>query len=105
MNNIGQMMKQAQKLQEKMQQAQKEIEDHVEEGAAGGGMVTVLIDGKHAIKKLKIDPKLVDPKDTEMLEDLITAAFNDAKQKMDAYSAEKMSSISGGLPGGMKLPF
>ena len=105
MNNIGQMMKQAQKLQEKMQKAQQEIEAHTEEGQSGGGMVTVLMNGKNEIQKLHIDPSLVDPNDTEVLEDLITAAFNDAKQKMDAYSAEQMSSISGGLPGGMKLPF
>lgn len=103
--NINKMLKQAQELQEKMEKIQKEIADHTEEGSAGGGMVKVTVNGKSEIKKLKIDPQLIDPNDTEMLEDLITAAFNDAKKKIDAYSSEQMSSVAGGLPGGLKLPF
>lgn len=105
MNNLGQIMKQAQKMQEKMQKIQQEIEVHEEEGSAGGGMVKICLNGKNEVKSLKIDPSLIDSKDTEMLEDLITAAFNDAKKKMDSYSSEKMGALSAGLPGGLKLPF
>ncbi len=107
MKNINQMMKQAQQLQEKMAEMQERM-NHVEmEGASGGGMVKVKVNGKGEMKGIAIDPALVDPKEVEVLEDLIIAAFNDAKAKVEAHTAEEMGRITGGLnlPGGMKLPF
>jgi DNA-binding YbaB/EbfC family protein len=76
-------------------------------GSAGGGMVSVTVNGKGEARQVKIDPSLVDPEETEVLEDLIVAAFNDAKAKVEAHVAEEMSKLTGGLnlPGGMKLPF
>ena len=107
MKNINQMMKQAQQLQEKMAEMQERM-NHVEmEGASGGGMVKVKVNGKGEMKGITIDPALVDPKEVEVLEDLIIAAFNDAKAKVEAHTAAEMGKITGGLnlPGGMKLPF
>ena len=105
--NVQKMMKQAQKMQEQLQKAQEEAENRASEGTAGGGMVTVTINGKGKLLKLNVDPSIVDPDDKEMMEDLIIAAFNDAKQKADDAMADAMSSIAGGmqLPPGMKLPF
>ena len=76
-------------------------------GARGGGMVQVTLNGKGEMKKLKIDKSLIDPNETEVLEDLILAAFNDAKARVEAHVAEEMSKLTGGLklPPGMKLPF
>jgi hypothetical protein len=76
-------------------------------GASGGGMVKVTVNGKSEMKSLAIDPALVDPKEVEVLEDLIIAAFNDAKTKVEAHVAGEMEKLTGGLnlPGGMKLPF
>lgn len=107
MKNLGQMMKQAQEMQSKMQAMQEELAEAQLEGQAGGGMVSVTMDGKGAIKQVKIDPKLVDPEDVEMMEDLIVAAANDAKAKVESYAAEKMKEVTGGLqlPPGMSLPF
>lgn len=105
--NIQKMMKQAQKMQEQLQQAQAEAESRESEGNAGGGMVNVTINGKGKMLKLNVDASLVDPEDKEMMEDLIIAAFNDAKQKADDAMADAMGNIAGGmqLPPGMKLPF
>jgi len=107
MKNLGQMMRQAQQMQERMQTLQQELEAEEVEGAAGGGMVTVTLNGKGVMKRLKIDPSLVSADDTEVLEDLIVAAHNDAKARMEAHVQEKMSEITGGLqlPPGMNLPF
>ena len=107
MKNLGQMMKQAQEMQSKMQAMQEELAEAQLEGQAGGGMITVTMDGKGAIKQVKIDPKLVDPADVEMMQDLIVAAANDAKAKVEAYAAERMKEVTGGLqlPPGMNLPF
>ncbi|MBK8175409.1 MAG: YbaB/EbfC family nucleoid-associated protein [Rhodospirillales bacterium] len=106
MKNLGQMMKQAQKLQEKMGEMQAQLATAELTGASGGGMVQVTLSGKGDVRKLKIDPSLVDPEDVEVLEDLIVAACNDAKVKLEAYVAEKMSEVTGGLklPPGMSLP-
>lgn len=107
MKNINQMMKQAQQLQEKMAEMQERM-NHVEmEGASGGGMVKVKVNGKGEMKGITIDSALIDPKEVEVLEDLIIAAFNDAKAKVEAHTAEEMGKITGGLnfPGGMKLRF
>ena len=107
MKNLAQMMKQAQQMQAKMAEMQAALEKVEMTGAAGGGMVQVTLGGKGDMKRLKIDKSLVDPNETEVLEDLIVAAFNDAKTRVEAHMAEEMSKVTGGLalPGGMKLPF
>jgi DNA-binding YbaB/EbfC family protein len=107
MKNLGQMLKQAQAMQSKMAEMQEKLAAVEMTGAAGGGMVKVTLNGKNEMRAVKIDPSLVDPKDTEVLEDLIVAAFNDAKGKVDAHMAEEMAKITGGLqlPPGVKLPF
>ncbi|MBF0248546.1 MAG: YbaB/EbfC family nucleoid-associated protein [Alphaproteobacteria bacterium] len=107
MKNLGQMMKQAQQMQARMTEMQDEMEAHEVEGASGGGMVKVRVSGKFDLRKVTIEPTIVDPEDPEMLEDLVAAAFNDAKGKIDAYKQEKMAELTGGLPlpPGFKLPF
>lgn len=103
---IGNMMKQAQMLQTNMQKAQAEIAVMEVTGEAGGGMVKVTLTGKHEAKRVTIDPA-VPLDDREMLEDLLAAAINDAAQKVEAATQQKMSSLMGGLnlPAGFKLPF
>jgi DNA-binding YbaB/EbfC family protein len=107
MKNIGQLMKQAQAMQAKMTEMQAQLEALEMTGMAGGGMVRVVLNGKSELKSLKIDKAVVDPEETEVLEDLIVAAFNDAKQKVQAHSESEMQKLTGGLslPGGFKLPF
>jgi nucleoid-associated protein EbfC len=107
LGNIGQLMKQAQAMQEKMAKAQEELKDISVTGTSGGGLVTVTMNGKGEAQAVKIDPKILSAEDKEMLEDLVTAAFNDAKHKVDQTASEKMGDISGGLnlPAGFKLPF
>ncbi|HEU4601935.1 MAG TPA: YbaB/EbfC family nucleoid-associated protein [Steroidobacteraceae bacterium] len=104
--NIGNLMKQAQQLQANMQRAQAEIALLEVTGEAGGGMAKVVMTGKHEVKRVTLDPALIGD-DKEMLEDLIAAAVNDAVQKVERTTQEKMSSLMGGmnLPPGMKLPF
>ncbi len=106
MKNIGQMMKQAQQMQEKMQEMQERLADHEVTGYSGGGMLTVTMNGKGEVRRVKIDPKLVDPEDVEVLEDLMLAACNDAKSKVEQYSQEQMQELTGGmqLPPGFKFP-
>lgn len=107
MKNLNQMMKQAQQLQTQMAEMQKKMDSVEVEGASGAGMIKVVISGKSEMKKITIDPSLIDPKETEILEDLIIAAFNDAKTKLEAHISEEMGKVSGSLnlPGGFKLPF
>ncbi len=107
MKNLAGLMKQAQQMQEKMQELQTRLEAMELEGESGAGMVKVTMNGKSELRRVKIDPKLVDPSDVEMLEDLIVAAHRDAKMKLEAATAEEMQKVSGGLqlPPGMKLPF
>ena len=107
MKNLSQMMKQAQEMQSKMEEMQAKLDEAEITGSSGGGLITVTLTGKGTLRKLHIDPSLVDPADVAILEDLITAAFNDAKTKVEAFVAEKMSEVTGGLqlPPGMKLPF
>lgn len=107
MKNLGNLMKQAQQMQAKMAEMQGKLELMEVSGASGGGMVQVLINGKGEMRKLKIDPSLVDPNDVEVLEDLIVAAFNDAKAKVEATMQDEMQKMTGGLnlPAGFKLPF
>ena len=105
--NLQKMMKQAQEMQSKMAQMQEELETKEYEGAAGGGMVKVTLNGKGTMKGLSVDDSLMDADEKEMLEDLIVAAHNDAKQKAESDTADQMSQLTGGLqlPPGMKLPF
>lgn len=107
MKNLGQMMKQAQQMQARMTEMQEQMEAYEAEGQAGGGMVQMRVSGKFEMRGLSIDPSLIDPSDPEMLEDLIKAAFNDAKTKIDAHKAQQMAEMTGGLPlpPGFKLPF
>ena len=107
MKNLGQLMKQAQAMQEKMAEMQKELEIFEVTGNAGGGMVELTLNGKGDMKKLKIDRSLAVPDEIEVLEDLIVAAFNDARQKVSAHAETEMQKLTGGLnlPGGFKLPF
>ncbi len=107
MNNMSQIMKQAKAMQEKMAEMQKKIEQTEVEGASGGGAVKVLINGKHEVKKINIDKSLIDPNESEVLEDLIIAALNDANKKIVENTNNQLGSISSGmgLPPGMKLPF
>ena len=105
--NIGQMMKQVQEMQAKMADMQGRLAEIDVTGASGGGMVVVTMNGKGEMKKIKLDPKLVNPDDVEMLEDLIVAACNDAKQKAESFVATETEKMMGGLklPPGVKLPF
>jgi nucleoid-associated protein EbfC len=107
MKNLGQMMKQAQQMQAKMAEMQAGLDQVEMTGASGGGLVQVTLNGKGEVKKLKIDKSLVDPNEVEVLEDLLLAAFNDAKQRVESHVAEEMAKLTGGLklPPGMKLPF
>jgi DNA-binding YbaB/EbfC family protein len=103
---IGQLMKQAQKMQADMQKAQEEMANLTVTGESGAGMVRIIMTCKHEIRELKIDDSLVGD-DKEMLEDLIIAAFNDAVRKVEKTTQEKFSGMTSGLglPPGMKLPF
>lgn len=107
MKNLGQMMKQAQAMQAKMAEMQEKLGELEVTGQSGAGMVTATLNGKSELRGLKIDPALVDPAEVEVLEDLIVAAVNDAKVKVEAAVAEQMKQVTGGLdlPPGMKLPF
>ncbi len=107
MKNLAGLMKQAQQMQSKMEEMQSRLESLEITGEAGAGLVKVTLNGKSDMRRVKIDPKFVDPAETEMLEDLIMAAHRDAKSKIDAASAEEMQKVTGGLqlPPGMKLPF
>ena len=106
MKNLGQLMKQAQQMQAKMAELQEKLGSAEITGAAGGGMVSVTTTGKGEVRRVKIDPSLLDPKEVEVLEDLIVAACNDARVKTEAHVSEEMQKMTGGLslPAGMKLP-
>jgi nucleoid-associated protein EbfC len=101
------MMKKAQAVQAKLQEAQEELGRLEVEGQAGGGMVSLTLNAKGELKGVRVDASLLTPADKEMLEDLIVAAFADGKAKADRAAAEKMQSLTAGLPlpPGMKLPF
>jgi DNA-binding YbaB/EbfC family protein len=104
--NIGQLMKQAQQMQENMRRMQESLATTMVEGESGAGMVKVQMSCKHEVKRVTIDPSLVGD-EREMLEDLLAAAFNDAAHKVEATITEKMSGMTAGLglPPGFKLPF
>ena len=103
--NIAQLMQQAQRMQENMQRVQEELARTEVSGAAGGGMVSVTITGRMECRKVRIDPSVL--ADPEMAEDLIAAAFNDAVNKANAMSQEKLGAVTAGMPmpPGMKFPF
>lgn len=103
--NIAGLMQQAQKMQQEMQKAQDELANLEVTGEAGGGMAKVTMTGKHAVKRIEIDPSLLE--DREMLEDIVTAAVNDAVNRIAATTQDRMSDMTAGinLPPGMKLPF
>ena len=107
MKNLSSMLKEAQKLQQRMSEMQERLAGIEMSGAAAGGMVTVTLDGKGAMRKIKIEPSLVSADEVEMLEDLIVAATNDAKAKLDTHLQGEMGKITGDLPlpPGIKLPF
>ena len=94
-NNMQAMMRQAQKMQEEALRAKEELDNTVFEGTASGGLVKVEINGKYDMVSVKIDPSVVDPEDVEMIEDLIVAAFNDAKAKADDMKASKLGALGG----------
>ena len=101
------MMKQAQEMQSKMVELRAELENIEITGSSGGGMVAVALTGKGEMRQVRIDPSLIDADEVGVLEDLIMAAHNDAKGKLEARLAEEMSRLTGGieLPEGLKLPF
>lgn len=106
MMNIQNLMKQAQSMQKKMEEEQKKLESEEFLGQSGGGMVKITLNGKFEMRKTEIDKVLIVPEESDILEDLITAAYNDAKRKIDAKTKDSMSSVTGGLNlGGLKLPF
>ena len=107
MKNLAQMMKQVQDMQSRMAEMQDKLADLEMAGASGGGMVRATLNGKGVVKVLKIDPALMNPAETDVLEDLIVAAINDAKSKLDDKLQGEMSKFTGGLPlpPGFKLPF
>jgi nucleoid-associated protein EbfC len=104
--NIGQLMKQAQQMQENMQRAQEELAHTEVEGQSGAGLVKIVMTCRHDVKRVSIDPSLMG-EDRDMLEDLVAAAFNDALRRAEAATQEKMGNLTAGmpLPPGFKLPF
>jgi len=103
---LGNLMKQAQKMQEDLQKAQQELAKAEVNGQSGGGLVKVTINGRHEVRRVEIDESLMGD-DKEMLEDLVAAAMNDAVHKLEEHTKEQMSGVTSGinLPPGMKLPF
>lgn len=106
--NMGDILKQAQKMQEKMQKVQDELGNIQAEGSAGGGMVTAIASGKQEILEVHVDKQVVDPDDIEMLEDLVVAAVNQALEKAQELASEEtnkaMGGMMGNLPPGFKIP-
>ena len=107
MKNLSNMMKEAQKMQQRMGEMQEKLAEVEVSGQSGAGLVDVTLNGKGEMKRLKIDPSLVVPGEVEILEDLIIAATNDAKSRVEAHVQGEMSKLTAGLPlpPGFKLPF
>ncbi|MCQ9154460.1 YbaB/EbfC family nucleoid-associated protein [Acidomonas methanolica] len=107
MKNLAGLMKQASQMQARMEEVQRKLESLTVEGVSGAGLVKVTLTGKGEMKAIVIDPKLADPSEMEMLQDLIVAAFSDARIKAEAATSEEMRAVTGGLdlPPGLKLPF
>jgi len=106
-NQLGDLMQQAQKMQEKMQEAQQKLAELEVTGESGGGLVKLVMTGKHEARSINVDASLYAENDQEMLEDLIVAAINDAVRKVEAQSKDNMAGVTAGipLPPGFKLPF
>lgn len=104
---MGNLMKQAQQMQERMQKMQEEIANMEVTGEAGAGLVKVTITGSHSVRRVELDDSLMEEDEKEMLEDLIAAAFNDAARRIEEAQKEKMASVTGGMqmPPGFKMPF
>ena len=106
--NMAELFKQAQKMQDELAKVQEVLEEMTVEGSAGGGMVTITVNGKHKVLSVKVDPEVISAEDVEMLEDLITAAVNQALEKSHEMEKEEMQKVAGGmlgnLPGGLKIP-
>lgn len=107
MKNLAGLMKQASQMQARMEDVQNALNAITVEGSSGAGLVIVTLSGKGDMRAIRIDPKLAEPGETEMLQDLIMAAFADARIKVEAVSAEEMRKVTGGLdlPAGLKFPF
>ncbi|NDB82095.1 MAG: YbaB/EbfC family nucleoid-associated protein [Alphaproteobacteria bacterium] len=103
--NITDMLKQAQGLQKKMEEIKEEISQMEYHGKSGGGLVSIALKGDGKMKSVSLDPSLCVPAEKEVLADLIVAAFNDAKEKQDKDSQERMGNIMGGMVPGFKMPF
>ena len=102
MNNFNQLMKQAQQMQAKLLEAQNKMNEIEITGTSGGGMVVIILSGKGEMRKLSIDHKLLSPNEADILADLVVAAHNDARSKLQSKLTEQMSGV---LPLGMKMPF
>ncbi len=98
MKDLGKLIKQAQQVQERLAEMQARLAERTVEVTSGGGMVAVVMNGKHEVVSLKIDPEVVDPADVEMLEDLVIASLNEARTRVDDMVRNEMSSLTGGLP-------
>jgi DNA-binding YbaB/EbfC family protein len=98
MKDMGKLLKQAQMMQERLAEMQARLAEKTVEATSGGGMVTAVMNGKHEVISLKIDPEVVNPSDIEMLEDLIIAALNEARTRVDDMIRNEMSALTGGLP-------
>ena len=106
-NNFKDMMEKAASMQKKMQEMQDSLSNLEVEGTSGGGMVKIIMNCKNEVKKINIDPSIIKQDEKTMMEDLIVAALNDAKSKVEEKTQDKMKELSGGLglPPGMKMPF
>ena len=106
MKNLSDLMQQAQKMQTEMQKAQEDLANAEIRGESGAGLVSVIMTGRHDVKRVTIDPAVMN-EDKEVLEDLLAAAVNDAVRKVEAHNKEAMSGLAAGLdlPGGLKMPF
>ena len=98
MKDMGKLLKQAQLMQERLAVLQARLAEKTVEASSGGGMVKAVMNGKHEVVSLKIDPEVVNPADVEMLEDLIVAALSEARTRIDDMISKEMSSLTGGLP-------
>ena len=107
MFNVNQLLKQAQSMQQKMQEAQDNLASNLYEAQSGGGLVSVTLNGKNVLQKINIDPSILKADEKEIIEDLIVAAFNEARKKVDEASKGVMDNMLGGmnLPPGFKMPF
>lgn len=107
MKNLAGLMKQASQMQARMEEVQTSLTNLTVEGQSGAGLVKIALSGKGEMRSITIDPKLAEPGEIEMLQDLILAAFGDARTKSEAAAAEEMRKVTGGLdlPAGLKLPF